>query len=87
MCLAQGHNAVTPVRLKPAAPHSRVKHSTTEPRRSLKVMNENETNMILVKGGRHQQKVADTNKKQHGTYGVPDQLRQISYLSLCGSQM
>ena len=31
MCLAQGHNAVTPVRLKPAAPRSRVKHSTTEP--------------------------------------------------------
>ena len=29
MCLAQGHNAVTPVRLKPAAPLSRVKHSTT----------------------------------------------------------
>ena len=25
------HNAVTPVRLEPAAPRSRVKHSTTEP--------------------------------------------------------
>ena len=32
MCLAQGHNAV---RLEPAAPKSRVKHSTTEPLRSL----------------------------------------------------
>ena len=31
--LAQGHNAVTPVRLEPAAPRSRVKHSTTEPLR------------------------------------------------------
>ena len=31
MCLAQGHNAVTPVSLKPAAPRSQVKHSTTEP--------------------------------------------------------
>ena len=31
MCLAQGHNAVTPVRLKPADPRSLVKHSTTEP--------------------------------------------------------
>ena len=31
MCLAQGHNAVTPVRLKPAVMQSRVKHSTTEP--------------------------------------------------------
>ena len=31
MCLAQGHNAVTPVRLKHAALQSRVKHSTTEP--------------------------------------------------------
>ena len=29
MCLAQGHNAVTPVRLKPAASQSPVKHSTT----------------------------------------------------------
>ena len=33
--LAQGHNAVTPVRLKPAAPQSRDKHSTSEPLRSL----------------------------------------------------
>ena len=31
MCLAQGHTAVTPVSLKPAAPRSQVKHSTTEP--------------------------------------------------------
>ena len=29
MCFAQGHNAVTPVRLQPAAPRSQVKHSTT----------------------------------------------------------
>ena len=35
MCLAQGHNAVTPVRLEPAALRSRVKHSTTELLRSL----------------------------------------------------
>ena len=35
MCLAQGHNAVMPVRLKPEAPWSRVKHSTTEPLRPL----------------------------------------------------
>ena len=31
MCLTKGHNAVTLVRLEPAAPRSRVKHSTTEP--------------------------------------------------------
>ena len=31
MCLAQGHNTVTPVRLEPAPPRSRVMHSTTEP--------------------------------------------------------
>ena len=31
---AQGHNAVTLVRLEPAALRSRVKHSTTEPLRS-----------------------------------------------------
>ena len=35
MCLAQGHNTVTPVRLEPAATWSRVKHPTTEPLRSL----------------------------------------------------
>ena len=31
MCLAQGHNIVTPVKIKLAAPRSQVKHSTTEP--------------------------------------------------------
>ena len=31
MCLAQGHNAVRPVRFEPMAPRSGVKHSTTEP--------------------------------------------------------
>ena len=35
MCLAQGPHAVTPVRLEPAALQSRVKHSITEPLRSL----------------------------------------------------
>ena len=34
MCLVQGHDAVMPMRLEPAAPRSRVKHSTTEPLRS-----------------------------------------------------
>ena len=34
--LLKDHNAVTPVRLKPPALLSRVKHSTTEPLRSLK---------------------------------------------------
>ena len=35
MCLAQGQNPVTLVRLKPAALQPRVKHSTTEPLRTL----------------------------------------------------
>ena len=39
MCLAQGHNAVTPMRLEPAAPRFRVMHSTTKPLRSLKNLN------------------------------------------------
>ena len=39
MCLAQGHNTVIPVRLKPATPLSPVKHSTTEPLHSLVVYN------------------------------------------------
>ena len=34
MCLAQAHNTVIPVRLKPAALRSRVKHSTTAPLRT-----------------------------------------------------
>ena len=29
MCLAQGHNAVAPVRLEPKDTQSQVKHSTT----------------------------------------------------------
>ena len=33
--LLKDHNAVTPVRLEPTALRSRVKHSTTEPLRSL----------------------------------------------------
>ena len=35
MCLAQEHNAVTPVKHKPADPWSRVKHSSTEPLHSI----------------------------------------------------
>ena len=35
--LAQGHNAVMPTRLEPAAPRPRFKHSATEPLRSLVV--------------------------------------------------
>ena len=31
MCLAQGHNAMHPVRVEPANSRSRVKRSTTEP--------------------------------------------------------
>ena len=38
--LAQGHNALTPVKFEPVAPRSRVKHSTTEPLRSLGVYSE-----------------------------------------------
>ena len=35
MCLAQEYNTVTPVKLEPTTPLSRVKHSTTEPLCSL----------------------------------------------------
>ena len=35
---AQGHNAVKPVRLEPAALRSQVEHSTTEPLRSLSIL-------------------------------------------------
>ena len=33
--LLKDHNTMTPVRIEPAAPETRVKHSTTEPLRSL----------------------------------------------------
>ena len=36
MCLAQGHNAVTPVRLEPLTPRSWNMHYTTGPLHSLK---------------------------------------------------
>ena len=39
MCNAEGHNSVTPVRLKPVAHWPPVKHSTTEPLRSLNMAN------------------------------------------------
>ena len=35
MCLAQGHNAMTLVRLEPENPPSRVNHSSTKPLQSL----------------------------------------------------
>ena len=38
MCLAQGHNAVPPVRLEPATLQSQVKNFTTEPLRSLSLV-------------------------------------------------
>ena len=41
MCLAQGHNTVTQVRLEPAALRTRVKHSTTEPLCSLSILHAN----------------------------------------------
>ena len=50
MCLAQGPQAVTPVRLVSAALRSRVKHSTTEPLRSqllLELMNQVLQNFIV----------------------------------------
>ena len=51
MCLAQGHNPVTPVGLEPTAPRSRVKYSITELLRSLRnnhVSIEKNLNMIFV---------------------------------------
>ena len=47
MCLAQGHNAVPPVRLEPAIPRSKVKHSTTEPLGSL-ALNDNFYNTVPI---------------------------------------
>ena len=55
MCLAQGHNTVTPVKLEPAALRSQVKHSTTELLRSLqkrlnktKLKNQTAAKMFLL---------------------------------------
>ena len=41
--LLKDRNAVTPVRLEPAAPRFRVKHSTTEPRRFLVLVQSRKT--------------------------------------------
>ena len=50
MCLAQGHKAVTPVRLEPAALRSPVRHSTTEPLRYQLLITQG-TNSLLLKFG------------------------------------
>ena len=52
MCLAQGHKAVTPVRLEPAVPGTQAKHSITEPLRSLNICFslEHKTNIFTAKG-------------------------------------
>ena len=56
MCLAQGHNAVTQVGLEIAALRSRVKHSTTEPLRSLPCFDDyhstyaNPENFVIIGG-------------------------------------
>ena len=55
MCLAQGHNAVTSVRLEPTAPLSRDEHSTTEPLHSVtgmeftKHLSEQQTGNTLIR--------------------------------------
>ena len=49
MCLAQGHNAVMPVRLEPAVLQSRVKRSTTEPLRSQPIFRDTEIHHYLEK--------------------------------------
>ena len=38
MCVPQGHNTVMPVRLEHANPLSQVKHSTSDPLHSLKIL-------------------------------------------------
>ena len=43
MCLAQGLNTLTPIKLEPSAPRSQVKHSTTEPLRYRQWENDNVT--------------------------------------------
>ena len=48
MCLAQGHIAVTLVRLKPGVLRSRVKLSTTEPLLSIQVIRANKTNVEVM---------------------------------------
>ena len=58
--LAQGHKAVTPRRLEPAAPLSRVKHSTTESLRSLKV------HVIGTIISRERSGVLDSRPRGHG---------------------
>ena len=46
MCIAQGHNAVMPIRLKPGALRSRVKHSTTELQTKYRLIDQAKTNDV-----------------------------------------
>ena len=48
MSLAQDHNAVTLVRLEPAALRSRVKHFTTEPLRSLTYLDFELSDVVFI---------------------------------------
>ena len=63
-CLAQGHNAVPPLSLKPTTPQSQVKHSTTEPPRSSVCVH----NLIMLS---HSHNVTFGNIKLHLPIGLP----------------
>ena len=47
MCLAQGHNTVTPVRLEPTALRFRIKYLTTEPLCSLFLLRVNQLGKLI----------------------------------------
>ena len=54
MCLAQGHNTVTPVRLEPAVLHSQVKHSIPLSQWAPKLTKSEDTDEMLQNVAFHQ---------------------------------
>ena len=68
--LLKDHNAVTPVRLEPAAPRYRVKRSTTEPLRSL--FSESTIMLHLKRIGSY---------SNYFSYNIEDLVAQYMYLS------
>ena len=62
MCLSQGHKAVTPVRLEPGAPRSRVQRATTEE------LHSNPSGSALFANFKDKNNLQDINTPFYGTF-------------------
>ena len=87
--MLKDHKAVTPVRLEPAAPRSRVKHSTTEPLRShndfVRINKIKDITAINRKTGQHVKKTFSYASRTTGMklqFSCQITLKQINNLKL-----